>query len=165
MARKPRDFGTANAPFSLTSMMDMMTIILVFMIKNIDAEGQLITQAENLILPVSTSKIQPKEVSLSVTVDNEYVVVDNAKIIKTADVLAQEDILITSVDSVLKERREAEREFALRSNLPADEAGNIVVQIDKNIPYDAMYKVMATCGYSGYTNIAFAVMMKNGGEE
>jgi hypothetical protein len=25
--------------------------------------------------------------------------------------------------------------------------------------------VMATCGFSGYTNIAFAVMQKNGGEE
>lgn len=164
MARKPRKYA-ADAPFSLTSMMDMMTIILVFMIKNIDAEGQLITQAENLMLPVSTSKVQPKEVSLSVSVDKDYVVVDNAKIITTEDVLKQEDILIASVDSVLKERREAEREFALRAGLPADEAGNIVVQIDKNIPYDAMYKVMATCGYSGYTNIAFAVMMKNGGEE
>ena len=42
---------------------------------------------------------------------------------------------------------------------------HIIVQIDKNIPYDAMYKVMATCGFAGYTNIAFAVMQKNGGEE
>ena len=58
-----------------------------------------------------------------------------------------------------------EQEHALKMGLPADEAGNIIVQIDKNIPYDAMYKVMATCGFSGYTHIAFAVMQKNGGEE
>ena len=64
MARKTRKFSE-DVPFSLTSMMDMMTIILVFMIKNLDAEGQLLTQAENLILPVSTSKVQPKEVALS----------------------------------------------------------------------------------------------------
>jgi biopolymer transport protein ExbD len=146
-------------------MMDMMTIILVFMIKNIDAEGQLVTQAENLILPVSTSKVQPKEVSLTVIVDNNYVLVDNGKVITTEEVLKQEDLLIASVDSVLKERRQTEQEHALKMGLPADEAGNIIVQIDKNIPYDAMYKVMATCGFSGYTNIAFAVSMKNGGEE
>ena len=48
MARKTRKFSE-DVPFSLTSMMDMMTIILVFMIKNLDAEGQLLTQAENLI--------------------------------------------------------------------------------------------------------------------
>ena len=92
-------------------------------------------------------------------------VVDNQKIIPTPDVMAQEDLLITKVDSVLKERRETEREHALKAGLPADEAGNIIIQIDKNIPYDVMYKVMATCGFSGYTNISFAVMMKNGGEE
>lgn len=164
MARKLRKYGE-DVPFSLTSMMDMMTIILVFLIKNLDAEGQLITQAENLVLPISTSKVQAKEVSLSVVVDAGYVVVDNAKIIPTQEVLAQEDLLISKVDSVLKERRKTEQEHALKAGLPADEAGNIIIQIDKNIPYDVMYKVMATCGFSGYTNIAFAVLMKNGGEE
>ena len=144
MARKTRKFSE-DVPFSLTSMMDMMTIILVFMIKNLDAEGQLLTQAENLILPVSTSKVQPKEVALTVVVDNNYVVVDNAKIVPTEDVLKQEDLLVTKVDSVLKERRATEQEHALKMGLPADEAGNIIVQIDKNIPYDVMYKVMATC--------------------
>jgi len=38
MARKSRKYGE-DVPFSLTSMMDLTTIILVFMIKNMDAEG------------------------------------------------------------------------------------------------------------------------------
>ena len=164
MARRTRKYSE-DVPFSLTSMMDMMTIILVFMIKNMDAEGQLLTQAENLILPISTSKVQPKEVSLTVVVDANYVIVDNEQVVPTADVLAQEDLLVTKVDEVLKDRRAIEQEHALKMGLPADEAGHIIVQIDTNIPYDAMYKVMATCGFSGYTNIAFAVMQKNGGEE
>lgn len=164
MARKTRKYSE-DVPFSLTSMMDMMTIILVFMIKNLDAEGQLLTQAENLILPISTSKIQPKTVSLTVVVDANYVIADNEQVVPTADVLAQEDLLVAKLDEILKDRRAIEQEHALKMGLSADEAGNIIVQIDKNIPYDAMYKVMATCGFSGYTNIAFAVMEKNGGEE
>ena len=164
MARRTRKYSE-DVPFSLTSMMDMMTIILVFMIKNMDAEGQLLTQAENLILPISTSKIQPKTVSLTVVVDANYVIADNEQVVPTPDVLAQEDLLVTRLDEILKDRRAIEQEHALKMGLPADEAGNIIVQIDKNIPYDVMYKVMATCGYSGYTNIAFAVMQKNGGEE
>ncbi|MCR5377970.1 MAG: biopolymer transporter ExbD [Fibrobacter sp.] len=164
MARRTRKYSE-DVPFSLTSMMDMMTIILVFMIKNMDAEGQLLTQAENLILPISTSKIQPKTVSLTVVVDANYVIADNEQVVPTPDVLAQEDLLVTKLDEILKDRRAIEQEHALKMGLPADEAGNIIVQIDKNIPYDVMYKVMATCGFSGYTNIAFAVMQKNGGEE
>lgn len=164
MARKTRKYSE-DVPFSLTSMMDMMTIILVFMIKNLDAEGQLLTQAENLILPISTSKVQPKTVSLTVIVDANYVIADNEKVLPTEDVLKQDSLLVQKLDDILKDRRAIEQEHALKMGLPADEAGNIVVQIDKNIPYDAMYKVMATCGFAGYTNIAFAVMQKNGGEE
>lgn len=178
MARKMRQYAK-DVPFSLTSMMDMMTIILVFMIKNIDAEGQLVTQAENLVLPVSTSKIQPKEVSLTVIVDAGHVLVDNQKVITTEEVLASKDLCIPAVLSTLYERRKVEEEHALAAGLPADEAGQVVIQIDKNMPYDAMYKVMATCGFAnvpncdgsgtslrqGYTNLSFAVMMKNGGEE
>lgn len=164
MARKTRKYSE-DVPFSLTSMMDMMTIILVFMIKNLDAEGQLLTQAENLILPISTSKVQPKTVSLTVIVDANYVIADNEKVLPTEDVIKQDSLLVQKLDDILKDRRAIEQEHALKMGLPADEAGNIVVQIDKNIPYDAMYKVMATCGFAGYTNIAFAVMQKNGGEE
>ncbi len=164
MARKTRKYSE-DVPFSLTSMMDMMTIILVFMIKNLDAEGQLLTQAENLVLPVSTSKIQPKTVSLTVIIDANYIIADNEKVLPTEDVLKQDSLLVQKLDDILKDRRAIEQEHALKMGLPADEAGNIVVQIDKNIPYDAMYKVMATCGYAGYTNIAFAVSQKNGGEE
>lgn len=164
MARRTRKYSE-DVPFSLTSMMDMMTIILVFMIKNLDAEGQLLTQAENLVLPVSTSKIQPKTVSLTVIIDANYIIADNEKVLPTEDVLKQDSLLVQKLDDILKDRRAIEQEHALKMGLPADEAGNIVVQIDKNIPYDAMYKVMATCGYAGYTNIAFAVSQKNGGEE
>ena len=178
MARKSRKYGE-DVPFSITSMMDMMTIILVFMIKNLDAEGQLLTQAENLILPISVSKKQPTEVSLTVVIDKEFVVVDNKKIVATDEVFKQEDLCVAPVLAELHERRKAERDAALASNQPGDGAGNVVVQIDKNIPYDVMYKVMATCGiagvptcdYSGpdtrlngYTNVSFAVMQKNGGE-
>ncbi|PWJ63711.1 MULTISPECIES: biopolymer transporter ExbD [unclassified Fibrobacter] len=179
MARRSRKYGE-DVPFSITSMMDMMTIILVFMIKNMDAEGQLLTQAENLILPVSVSKKQPAEVSLVVIIDREYVVVDNKKVVPTDDVFKQEDLCVAPVLAELHERRKAERDAALAANQPGDAAGSVVVQIDKNIPYDVMYKVMATCGIAGvptcdytgpdtrlngYTNVSFAVMEKNGGED
>ena len=42
------------------------------------------TQA-GTILPVSTSRVQPK-VSLTVIVDNNYVLVDNGKVITTEEI-------------------------------------------------------------------------------
>ena len=165
MARKGRKFGKGPMAFSMTSMMDMMTIILVFLIKQVDTEGQLVTAAQNLILPLSTSTKTPKEVNLTVIVDAGYVLVDNQKIIETSKVAAQDTLLVQAMYDVLKEKREDEKKHALAKGESADESGNIIVQLDKNQTYDVMYKAMATCGFAGYSNVAFAVQMKNGGEE
>jgi biopolymer transport protein ExbD len=40
-------------------------------------------------------------------------------------------------------------------------AGKIIVQLDKNIEFDVMFKVMNTCGKSGYNNMNFAVMERD----
>lgn len=165
MARRARKFGGGATPFSMTSMMDMMTIILVFLIKQVDTEGQLVTAASNLVLPVSSSTKTPKEVNLTVIVDAGHIVVDNQKVVETSVVAAQDSLMVKAMGDVLTEKREEEKKHALAKGESADEAGNVIVQLDKNLNYDVMYKVMATCGFAGYSNVAFAVQMKNGGAE
>jgi len=162
MARKSRQYGEAS-DLSLTSMMDVMTIILVFLIKQVDTEGQLVTAAENLVLPVSTSTKVPKEVSLGLIVDHEWVLVDGQQIVKTSVVSEQDSLMVEALDAVLKEKREVEKAALLAKGESDEGGGNVIVQLDKNTYYDIMFKVMATCGASGFTNVAFAVTMK--GEE
>jgi biopolymer transport protein ExbD len=162
MARKSRKYGEPS-DLSLTSMMDVMTIILVFLIKQVDTEGQLVTAAENLVLPVSTSTKVPKEVSLGLIVDHNWVLVDGQQIVETKVVSEQDSLLVAALDAVLKEKRETEKAALLAKGESDEGGGNIIVQLDKNTYYDIMFKVMATCGASGFTNVAFAVTMK--GEE
>jgi biopolymer transport protein ExbD len=163
MARKSRQYGE-QSELSLTSMMDVMTIILVFLIKQVDTEGQLVTAAENLVLPASTSQKVPKEVSLGLVVDQNWVLVDGQQIVKTDVVLEQDSLMVEALDAVLKEKRETEKAALLAKGESDEGGGNIIVQLDKNTQYDIMFKVMATCGASGFTNVAFAVNMKNAEE-
>jgi len=163
MARQARKYGEPVG-FSLTSMMDIMTIILVFMIKQVDTEGQLITTAENLVLPNSTSTKVPKEVSLGLVVDQNWVLVDGQRVAETKNVREQDSLLVEALDVVLVEKREIEKAAMIARGESDEGGGNIIVQLDKNTEYDIMYKVMATCGKSGFTNVAFAVNMM-GGEE
>lgn len=44
----------------LTSLVDVMTILLVFLIKSFSSEGSLVTPAADLVLPVSTSEETPR---------------------------------------------------------------------------------------------------------
>jgi len=163
MARKPRAFGGVES-IPLTTMMDVMTIMLVFLIKQVDTEGQLLTAAENLVLPNSTSTKVPKEVSLGLVVDQAWVLVDGQQIVPTTSVGEQDSLRIVPLETVLLEKREVEKAAALARGEADEGGGNIIVQLDKNTFYDIMYKVMATCGYAGFTNVAFAVNMI-GGEE
>lgn len=151
-----------EAGLNITSMMDMFTIVLVFLLKNFEAEGNLLTQADNLKLPTSVSKKTVKEISLTVVVDGEQILVDSKPVLSTADVLASETVLINPIKDEFDKLREMELKAALLTGQDTDEeeGGKVIIQIDKNIPYDVMYKVMATAGASGYSNISFAVIQK-----
>jgi len=162
--RKSRGFGTGASSLNLNSMMDVMTIVLVFLIKQIDTEGQLVTAAENLVLPNSTSMKVPKEVSLGIVVDQSWVLVDGQQIVQTSIVSEQDSLMVAALDAVLSEKREAEKQAKLARGEPDEGGGNVIVQLDKNMSYDVMFKVMATCGISGFTNVAFAVNMLNAEE-
>jgi biopolymer transport protein ExbD len=144
--------------------MDAFTIILVFLIKNVDTEGNLMTQADNLRLPLSTSVKTSQEVALVVIVDSKHILVDGTVAAETDLVAKQDTLMVGAMVTMLEAKREEEKKAALAKGEDPETAGNVVVQLDKNLQYDVMYKVMATCGWSGFTNIAFAVIMKNAEE-
>lgn len=142
--------------------MDVMTIVLVFLLTLFAAEGNLMTQADNLILPVSARSHSPQEVSLTITGDPKWILVDNQPTIETPKVRQQDSLLVEPVFEILKLKREEEKKAEMMG-LTDETTGKIVVQFDKNTEYDIVTKIMATCGNAGYNNIKFAVIRK--GEE
>lgn len=160
MARKPRKMGGDDDGLNITSMMDMMTIVLVFLLKSLDAEGNLLTQADNLQLPNSSSQKTVQEVMLTVIVDNTHILVDNTPVIETELVSRQDSLFVTPMIELLLKKKEEEEMAAMASGGTTGPL-SLIVQLDKNIDYDVMYKTMATCGYSGYTNVKFAVLQRN----
>jgi len=110
-----------EAGLNITSMMDMFTIVLVFLLKNFEAEGNLLTQADNLKLPTSVSKKTVKEISLTVVVDNEQILVDSKPVLSTDDVLASETVLINPIKDEFEKLREMELKAALLTGKDTDE--------------------------------------------
>jgi biopolymer transport protein ExbD len=162
MGRKTRKFGQREGGLNITSLMDMFTIILVFLLKSFAAEGQLMTQPENLRLPLSSSIKTPSEVSLTVIVDPDHILVDNQVVAYTAQVASQDSLIVQTMLANLEEKRKRETQMALFLDQEADQ-GKVIVQIDRFIPYDIMFKVMVTCGFAGYSNVSFAVQQKDEG--
>ncbi len=165
MARKGRSYGDKESNLNITSMMDAFTIVLVFLLKSFAAEGNLLTQADNLKLPYSVSQKQPQEVSLLVVVDAEQILIDNVPVIETKLVRAQDSLFVAPMVKELQKKRDEEKKRALIKGDEGDEkGGSVIVQLDKMTDYDIMYKVMATCGYAEYNNVAFAVVQRTPGD-
>jgi len=153
-----------SASLNITSMMDMFTIILVFLLKSFSAEGSLLTNADNLVLPNSASKKKPSEVSLQLAVTQDMILLDNQAVVPTEDVrnipAEAADPIITKLEERLQVCLEAEKLMVLSGALNTIQ-GKIIVQVDKNIDFDVLFKIMNTCGKSGYNNMNFAVMERD----
>jgi len=154
---KRHDTDPGKMTLNLTSMMDMFTIILVFLLKTYSTEGQLIHPSEYLTLPKSTIKTMP-EVALDVAVSKEWIFVNNEPIENIATVVAQPGLIIETLQAeLLKYANEAKR-MEEKYGIPF--SGKVTIQGDKDIPYRVMVKVMATCGRAEFPNMRLAVYRK-----
>ncbi|MCL2183074.1 MAG: biopolymer transporter ExbD, partial [Chitinispirillia bacterium] len=144
----------------------VLTIMLLFLLKNYSADGSILTNADNLVLPNSESKKKPTEVNLQIAVTQDMILLDNQAVVPTDDArnIPQEeaDPIITKLEERLKVCLAQEEEMVRLGALNAVQ-GKVIVQVDKNIDFDVLFKLMNTCGKSGYNNMNFAVMERDEG--
>ena len=160
---------SASASLNITSMMDMFTIILLFLLKSYSTDGAIIANADNLVLPNSVSKEKPKEVGLNMSLTGDGVMIDNKPIMDTKVLRALDDSLFvvdsvktpTLLDEELRAQRAKEMKF-VEAGLQNEVKANIVIQVDKNMDFNILYKIMKICGRNKYNELRFAVMMREG---
>lgn len=154
---KKHNTDPGNVKLNLTSMMDMFTIILVFLLKTYSTEGMLIQPSEDITLPKSSIEKSP-EVALDLVVSKEWIMVNHEPIIQVKDVVKQKEFLIKPLQEKLHlYAREAKRMEELYGT---KFSGKVTIQGDKSIPYKLLVKVMATCGKTDYPNMRLVVYRK-----
>ena len=141
----------------LTSMMDMFTIILVFLLKTYSTQGQLINPSDDLTLPSSTTQQAP-QLGLDVTVSSDWILVNGKAIEKTSTVNEINGYIIPSLRNVL--RQYAQEATLMKERYGAEYSGKVTIQGDKNLPYEILIKIMATCGQSNFPNLRLVVYQK-----
>ena len=152
--RKKHNTGVRKAKLNLTSMMDMFTIILVFLLKTYSAEGQLIQPSESLSLPKSTIQTPP-ESALDLIVSKQQVMVNNQEVVDMETVRSQEGFVIDQLQEELLFHAKKAREMEEQYGIPF--SGKVTIQGDKHIQYKDLVKIMATCGSADYPNMRLVV--------
>lgn len=165
------------AMLSLTAMVDMFTVVAVFLLQNYQTTGEVIELSENVSLPKAHAvrELKPAHV---VVISNESIILDKDIVATFASVKEQQDWKIEPLAVKLAERFKESSDkrsaFAGRVQQAVDEsragkpAGGIsedpaddrrvTVQADKSIDFLTVKKVMLTLTEVGASEINFAVI-------
>lgn len=147
----------------LTAMVDMFTIMIVFLLKSYSTSAVHITPQEGLKLPNSSSYSQPVEaLKLIVALDGVYV--DDSKVLIMKDGKLGGAELDPNDPDFIKPLYEKLNEIAEKSKSIADVneehefEGKVVMQADSRLNYKTLKKVMYTASMAGYADMRLATI-------
>jgi biopolymer transport protein ExbD len=136
---------------NIVAMMDMMTIILVFLLKSVSFSTVQVSVSDALSLPYSTTQLPPME-AVKIFVSKTDIVVEDRKVADLAAGVVNPDFvdsknryLIPNMKKVLDE--EAVRQSNLQKLRPGIKfQGNVTVFAHKDTPYHTILQVLYTAG-------------------
>lgn len=167
-ARRPKD----QAGLNITSMMDMMTIILVFLLKSYSTSDVSVAPSDMLQLPSSTAK-KPPELAVNLVVARDKIVVDGVPVLNLTTIpdednpgqylaaVPEDEKKGQSIDKLyqrLLDKAEAAKALAEQTG-SADHAfkGRVLIQCDRELPFAVLREVMYTAGQAQFGEFKFVV--------
>ena len=151
MPRKVRE----DARLNLIPMIDILSVLVAFLLVY-STEVEVIQTYKGVAIPQSRTDVLPKQ-SVVVMVTKEAVFVQGEKVANLAEVIDPATKLVEPLRQVLQRPiaglDAAARDAALNSR-------EVTVMADKDLTYDVLRKVLATCTAASYGKISLAVLQK-----
>jgi biopolymer transport protein ExbD len=148
------------AELNLTSMVDMLTILVVFLLQTFSASGELLSVQKNIVLP-EAQNFKDLEQAPIIAVAADSVTLNGAMEADAAE-LNQENTTDWKIAKLHDDLVTLKNNYKLLH--PSENfAGTVVVQADRNVDFKVVKKVMYSCAVAGYGNVNFAVQQKSKG--
>jgi len=167
----------AATDLNINSMMDMMTIILVFLLKSYATSDISVKPNESLQLPTSTSLKDP-ELAVNLVASKTVLVVDGVPVLnltkvpdeenpgKTIIAVPEDELrgqVVTQLYDHLLEKAEAAKTLGEQTGSADFEfKGEILMQIDSDMPFSVVRQVMYTAGQAQFGKFRFIVYKGEG---
>ena len=144
---------------NITSMLDMFTILIIFLLKSYSAEGIILPIPADLHIPYSTTQNAP-EPGLVVEVSMNRLAVDGRALeLDLESVQRSDELLIKELyEHLMTKAAQYEQISSLNPN--AGFTGQLVLEGDRDIPFRYLKKILYTCGQAGFINQSLAVYQK-----
>ena len=162
--RKEREAAGEIKELNITAMMDMMTILLVFLLKSFASSSAAMTASEDVRPPVSSTRATPRD-TVAVTVTPKNILVGEREVLRLQGgqlpAEALQGRLVVPLDAQLKKEVEKLKYIAER-NPEAPFNRELSIIADKAIHYDMLLTVLYTAGQNELENYRFVVLQDEG---
>ncbi len=148
---------SVHTPLRLTSMMDILTVLLLFLLKSFVVEGDVINPIPGVDLPESSSDTSPRA-SVVIAIFDDTVMMDGEAVASISDAVDAGDMVIESLAARLDEARATVEEIARRRGTEEEFVGKVAIQGDRDISFTILQRVMYTCSVTGFEDISLAVI-------
>ncbi len=140
----------------LTSLLDMFTIILIFLIVSFEAEDQEFRLDPDVTLPESSARSIFKP-AVNVTINPTQLLVEERPIAtldngRFSDELYELNNIEALVDALTEERE------GLDLGPGGEDEAIVMVQADKEMDYETLYLVMRSSSVAGFARYRLAIM-------
>jgi len=152
---------SSYAELNLTSMVDMLTILVVFLLQTFSASGELLTVSKNITLPEAVNYKDLEQAPI-IAVSRDSVTLNGDPKADSQE-LSRENTVDWKIPQLHDDLVVLKNNFKLLHPNPEDWKGIVIVQADKNIDFKVIKKVMYTCAVAGYNNVNFAVQSRGKG--
>ncbi|MBZ4418025.1 biopolymer transporter ExbD [Myxococcus sp. RHSTA-1-4] len=150
------------ADLLITPLVDMFVIIVLFLIANFSATGEVLMMTKDIELPEA---INVKEVEMHpvVMVSGDQVSVSGTIVGRVEDLVKDEYLNIPALEEKLRDmKKQYEDLHAMAKDDANSFKGDINIQAHKEVEYSIIKRVMFSCATAGYNNINFAVLTISG---
>ncbi len=148
---------------TINSLMDIMTIILVFLIDSYGNSPITVKASPDLIIPRSVSELSPED-TMVITLtrkaiivgDNHVASVKDGQVDKSLKRGGENSLYIQPLFDSLTEEVSRHKQMAALRRQPFE--GIVTIVVDRTVPYRLLTEVMYTAGQAQLSNFKFAIV-------
>jgi len=148
---------STNADLNVVPMVDMMTMLVIFLLQQFSSTGEVLYMQKDIKLPDARHG-QMIEIAPVVAVSAQQIVVTGVKVADIPDLDRDSGYLnIPALEERLRDEKKR-WEFIHKAEQGAKWDGVVNIQADKAVPFRIVKRVMYSCGVAGYFNVNFATL-------
>ena len=152
-----RGHKNTSAEINVVPMVDMMTMLVIFLLQQFSATGEVLYMQKDIRLPDARHG-QMIEPAPTVAISADQLVVTGQKVADVADLDRDPGYLdIPALEERLREEKKR-WDFIHQSDPSQKWDGLVNIQADQKVPFRIVKRVMYSCGVAGYFNLNFAAL-------